>query len=169
LRGDKKGVLGHFALAVVADETREPLGILGVQTFVNGRTDSALTRSQQVQLTRKTPRDKKRSSRWEALAIEVSESLPSGVEAIHLKDREGADYSIFSALCERSLRFVIRGHAARITAENMRTNEVLARQPAQIFRSVPVSTRSKKQAKKKQHPARAERVAELSVRACSDD
>ena len=165
LQGDEKGFLGHFALALVADETREPLGILGVQTFSNGRLDRTLTRSQQVQITRRTSRDDKRSSRWEGLAIEVSESLPDGIEALHLMDREGADYSVFSALRKRGLRFVIRGSARRITAENERTNEVLGRMPAQIFRSVPISTRSKQQAKKKHNPARAERVAELSVRA----
>jgi hypothetical protein len=113
------------------------------------------------------PREEKKSSRWERLAIDVSDDLPRGVEAIHLMDQEADDYGVFSAMLEASLRFVSRGDPRRITAEKMRTNEVLARKPAQIFRNVPISARSKKQAKKKQHPARPERVTELSVRAAT--
>lgn len=165
LQGDEKGFLAHFALAVVSDETREPLGILGVRPFVNTLKHRGLTASQRTKNILLAPRSEKRSSRWEMLALDVSRSLPDGVEAIHLMDQEADDYGVFAALCEASLRFVIRSKPRRITADKMRTNEVLARKPAQIFRSVPISARSKKQAKRKHHPARAARIAELSVRA----
>jgi len=167
LKGNEKGFFGHFALAVTADETREALGVLGVRPFINTHKRRGLTASQQTMKTRVMSREEKKSSRWESLAIDVSNDLPKGVEAIHLMDQEADDYGAFSAMLEASLRFVIRGDPRRITAEKMRTNEVLARKPAQIFRNVPISARSKKQAKKKQHPARAERVAELSVRAAT--
>lgn len=162
----RKGFLAHFALAVVADETREPLGILGVRPYVNTLAHRGETKSQQAARHRKTPRVEKKSSRWEKLALDVSASLPAGVDAIHLMDQEADDFSVFCALRAEKLRFIIRVEARRLTADNVRTDAVLAAKPAQLFRHVPVSTRSTKQATK-QHPTRAERIAELSVRSAT--
>jgi hypothetical protein len=80
-------------------------------------------------------------------------------------DQEADDYGVISAMLDASLHFVIRGKTNRNTAENVPADDVLARKPAQIFRSVPISSRSKKQATKRQHPERAHRTVELSVRA----
>ena len=161
LQNKQKGFLAHFALAVVADEAREPLGIVGVRPFINTHEHRDLTPSLRNKRTRETPRDQKLSSRWEKLALDVSAALPEGVEAIHLMDQEADDYGVFCALREKDVRFVIRANPRRITTAN---TEVLTVSSAQIERSVSISERSGKQAKK-QHPKRAERVAALSIRA----
>jgi hypothetical protein len=164
-RSEKGSFFAHFALATVADDTREPLGILGVRPFVNtDYLDRGLTSAQQQMRNRATPREEKKSSRWEKLALDAENELPKGVDAIHLMDQEADDYNVFSALQHAGLRFVIRVEACRLTAENIQTSKVLADQPAQVLRKVYVSPRGKKKAKK-QHPARSERVAQLSVRA----
>jgi hypothetical protein len=164
LQGNDKGFLAHFALAVVANETREPLGVLAVRPFINTHEQRDLTKSQKVRLNRATPRAQKKSSRWEKLAIDVSASLPEGVEALHLMDQEADDYGVFSALRVANVRFVIRAETSRRTADDLRVDAALAEKPTRIFRTVPASARSAKQATK-QHPQRAERLATLSVRA----
>lgn len=164
LQGNKKGFLAHFALALVADESRTPLGVMGVRPFVYQYDQAHLTRAQKVQRTLKTPRSEKKSSRWERLALEVSATLPDGVEALHIMDQEGDDYSVFSALAEKGLRFVIRAETGRRDADKVPLDTVLAQEPSRIFRPVPISVRTQKQAKGKR-PARAERLAELHVRA----
>src|SRR6266545_2252616 len=64
LKGNKKGFLAHVALALVADEKRTPLGVMGVHPFVYQYDKAHLTRTQKVQRTFTTPRDEKKSSRW---------------------------------------------------------------------------------------------------------
>jgi DDE family transposase len=123
-----------------------------------------LTKSEQTRRNLATPREEKNSSRWEKLALDVSRDLPEGVEAIHLMDQEADDYNVFSALRNAGARFVIRVASHRLTADNVRTSEVLAAKTAQFFRKVQVSPRSRKKAKR-QHPERVERTAELCVRA----
>jgi Transposase DNA-binding/Transposase DDE domain len=155
----------HFALATVADDSREPLGVVGVRPFVNAEPlDGGLTTAQRSARKRATPRHEKKSSRWEKLAIDVDNELPAGVEAIHLMDQEADDYNVFCALRQAGLRFVIRVDARRLTAENIQTDEFLADKPAQLLREVQVSVRKKKRATR-QHPIRSERMARLSVRA----
>ena len=159
-----KGFSGHFALAVTADESREPLGVLGLFPFFQKQDTKGLTTNQKQVKQRLTPRAEKKSSRWETQAIESAAHLPTGTHGIHLMDQEADDYSVFSALCAASLSFVIRAHAGRITAEKLKASEVLGAAPASVFRSVEISSRSKAQASKP-HPQRGTRVAELSVRA----
>lgn len=158
-----RGFLAHFALAVSADEKRSPLGILGVRPFIKEHRQRGLTNSQKNLLKLHTPRDEKKSSRWEKLALDVVHDLPMGVEAIHLMDQEADDFAIFSALSSAKTRFVIRVEANRKTDEGLRLDAVLAQQPPQPFRQITVARRTKKAATKA-HPERAERVAELQVR-----
>ena len=162
--GDRKGFLAHFALALSADELRLPLGVLGVRHFTNTHKLQGMTESQKQTAFRHTPRNEKKSSRWEKLALEADAMLPAGAEAIHLMDQEADDYSVFSALLAKKCRFVIRVESVRMTAEKIPTGVLLAREPARFFRNVPIASRSRKQATR-QHPARTERLAELHVRA----
>jgi len=163
LKGNKKGFLAHVALALSADEQREPLGVMGVRPFVYQHDRAHLTNSQKVLRLLRAPRVKKKSSRWERLALDVSAMLPEGVDALHVMDQEGDDYSVFSALIEKGLRFVVRAETGRRNADKIPLDTVLAQEPGRIFRQVSISARSEKQAKGKR-PARAERVAELHVR-----
>jgi len=163
-QGGVKGFSGHFALAVAGDESREALGILGLHPFLLKNDMKGLTENEKRKKQYHAPRKDKKSSRWETQAIETSRYIPSGTCAIHVMDQEADDYSVFSALCAASLKFVIRGEPRRLTAEKVMVRELLAAQPATLFREVEISSRSKVQATK-QHPRRKTRIAQLSVRA----
>ena len=164
IQRETKGFSGHFALAVAGDESREPLGVLGLHPFLHKHELEGLTESEKTQKHRKTLRANKKSSRWEEQAIEAAGYLPSGTRGIHVMDQEADDYHVFSALCAASLSFVIRVEPHRLTAQKIKTSAVLAALPATIFREVDLSSRSKAQASP-QHPQRKTRVARLSVRA----
>jgi len=161
---EAKGFSAHFTLAVAADESREPLGVLGLFPFFQKQEIKGLTDSGKTKRYQDTPRKDKKSSRWETQALETNSYLPSHTRAIHLMDQEADDYSVFSALCVASLSFVIRVEPRRLTIEKVRTDKLLSALPATLFRDVPVTSRSKAQASKP-HPERKARTATLSVRA----
>jgi hypothetical protein len=166
LRGGACGFLAHVALAVSADETREPLGVLGVHPYIHqdAVAHHGLTRAQRVAASRAKARAEKESARWEQMALAVSRHLPPAVEALHVMDQEADDYDLLAALHEGRLRYVIRAWSKRPTAEaQLPVRDVLARQPATLFRSVPLTPRSARQARGRR-PERRERLATLHVR-----
>jgi hypothetical protein len=169
IRGGAKGFLGHVALAVAADETREPLGVLGVHPYIHqdAVAHRGLTPRQRRAATCAKPRAARESARWEQMAHRVSATVPDGVTAVHVMDQEADDYDVLSALHAAGLHYVIRVDPTRRTAEAMRPmKEVLARQPGTLFRTVPVTPRSPKTASRTRgrYPARTERHATLQVR-----
>lgn len=169
LRGGAKGFLGHVALAIAADETREPLGVLGVQPYIHqdAVAHQGMTPSQRVEATRAKPRAARESARWEQMALQVSAALPTGVEALHVMDQEADDYDVLAALHDAQLRYVIRADPQRQTTEDKRVvKDVLATQPATVFRTVPLTPRSTQKAVRTRgrHPARVEREATLQMR-----
>jgi hypothetical protein len=169
IRGGAKGFLGHVALAISADDTREPVGVLGVHPYIHydAVAHHGMTPSQRVEASRAKPRTAKESARWEQLAVEVSAMLPDGVAAIHVMDQEADDYDVLAALHDAQLRYVIRADPQRQTTEAKRSvTEVLARQPATVFRTVRLTPRSARKAERTRgrHPARDERNAALHIR-----
>jgi hypothetical protein len=126
-----------------------------------------MTLSQRVDATRAKPRAAKESARWEQMALQVSTALPEGVDAIHVMDQEADDYDVLAALQHARLRYVIRADPQRQTTEAKQTvNEVLARSPATVFRTVRLTPRSERKAERTRgrHPARDERDATLHLR-----
>ena len=162
-QGDVKGFSGHFALAVAGDESREVVGVLGLHPFLLKNDMKGLTPKEKDKKFRNTPRKERKSSRWEKQAIETNCYVPIGTHAIHVMDQEADDYSVFSALSVASVSFVIRVDPGRRTAEKIKTSDLLATQPATLFREVQISSRSKAQATKP-HPQRKTRIARLSIR-----
>jgi hypothetical protein len=68
-RGGAKGFLGHVALALAADETREPFGVLGIRAFIHqdALAHRGMTPSQRVHATRAKPpppKNPRAGSRW---------------------------------------------------------------------------------------------------------
>jgi hypothetical protein len=78
-RGGAKGFLTHLALALAADDTREPLGVLDVHPYIHrdAVAHRGMTPSQRVLATRAKPRAAKESARWEQMAVRVSTNLPA--------------------------------------------------------------------------------------------
>ena len=169
IRGGVKGFLGHLALAVTADDTREPLGVLGVHPYIHAdaHIHRGLTQTQRMQATHAKPRAAKESARWERLAQQVSADLPTGVEAVHVMDQEADDYDLLAALQAAQLRYVVRmSPRRRTTAARRSVADVLGTQPAQLFRTVALTPRTPRASaqSKGRHPVRTEREATLQVR-----
>jgi len=169
LRGGARGFLAHVALAVAADETREPLGVLGVYPYIHqdAVAHTGMTPGERVKASRAKPRAEKESARWEQMALTVSADLPLDVEALHVMDQEADDYDVLAALDAAGLRYVIRACPKRQTTDaKLPVKEVLARQAGTVFRTVPLTPRSaQKEAKTRgRHPERIERLATLHVR-----
>ena len=168
IRGGAKGFLGHVALAIAADDTRDPLGVVGVQPYIH--TDAGahqgMTPGQRVEATRAKPRAAKESARWEHLALQVSATLPDGVQALHVMDQEADDYDVLATLHAAHLRYVIRADPQRQTTAGVCVKDVIAPQPATVFRTVRLTPRRTQKAVKTRgrHPARDERNATLQIR-----
>jgi hypothetical protein len=169
IRNGAQGFLGHVALAVAADETREPLGVLGVHPYIHqdAVAHRGMTPQQRRAATCAKPRAARESARWERMAQRVSATLPDGVTAVHVMDQEADDYDVLSALHTAGLHYVIRADPRRQTTEaHLGMKAVLARQPGTVFRTVPLTPRSAKTASRTRgrYPARTERQATLHVR-----
>ena len=167
LSKETRGFFAHCSLAVGATELREPLGVLGLRTYVNDdegmRARRKLTRSQKDQHWKKTPREEKARHRWESAALEAAAKLPPECRAIHVMDQEADDFHVFYALLESNRSFVIRGAATRLTEDKTPLQKVLDAQPFEAFRRVRVSRRPKATKKMRNEP-RDEREASLSIR-----
>jgi hypothetical protein len=161
------GFYAHVALAVGGDEMREPLGVLGVRTYVQQKDPPSrgLTKSEKTARSRATPRKEKISSRWEELAIEVSKSAPADVHIVHVMDQEADDYALLATMTEEQLNFVTRASSERkLKFGGATVGQALAVNAAEIFREVEVNPRSEKAALANRKPARAGRIAKLSIR-----
>lgn len=160
----QQGFFGHFALAVRADGSRQPLGIVGLKTFVRTEQLPGPTTGRPC-----VHRENKEAARWFALASEVH-SLKGN--AIHVMDREADSYENHRQLVAAGIRFVIRGRIgwARIGERNgirQTLPELAAQTPIRLTRDVVVSRRVHNSIAvlNKQHGARAERKSKLAVRA----
>jgi hypothetical protein len=166
LLGNKMGFIGHVSLAIAGDESREPLGVLGVSTFVrkDALAHRGMTAYERFKASRAKPRSERESSRWERQAIESASHIPAGTRAIHVMDQEADDYLVFGELMAAGVDFVIRASPNRVTTDGLRAGELLASKRSQIFRTVTLSARPKKQTRHGARLARAEREATLELR-----
>jgi hypothetical protein len=168
IRRKTMGFLGHIALAVTAEETREPLGVLAVHPYIHAEAVAhrGITQTARMQATHAKPRAAKESARWERTALAVSAALPAGVTAIHVMDQEADDYDVLAALQDAQQRYVVRIAPHRATTTTQRVSTVLSTQPATLLRTVPLTPRRPHEAArtKGRHPVRAERDATLHVR-----
>lgn len=161
--GEKKGFFAHVALAVAADDSRQPLGVAGLHTFVRQGEPTAKARH-----ARKAG-EPNEQLKWTALAVRVEGALPG---AIHVMDREADSYEIADCLHRKHMRFVIRVCRDRRQLDaDGETKLFAAADKAPVFarRTVPLSRRRGRTFKpdRKIHPPRAERTAELQIRASS--
>jgi len=132
LRGHDQGFLLHPALAIAADGSRRPLGLLAVQTWKR----DTLGRAHHADGSRKTGADyhyeggSSESARWWK-GIDAAEDYLGGVEAIHVMDREGDAYHLVRDALDNDVRFVIRMARDRVLLDEDderlgKTSEVLA-------------------------------------------
>jgi hypothetical protein len=158
LQGGGSGFLAHIGLAVAADGSRLPLGILGIETIV--RPDTPKGRRG----TKKSRRAGDSESRkWIRVATAAEEAVGGRAQVIHLMDREADIYDLLASLVERGSRFVIRVGQNRNGEDKDgpgKMFELLEGGREVVTRNVPLSRRLRAT---KQHPKRTERRADLTL------
>jgi hypothetical protein len=169
LRGHDQGFLAHVALAVAADGSRRPLGILGAHTWK--RTE--LGRARRADGSRRTggnyhKQPDKESARWFKL-IDQTEDRLGGVEAIHVGDRETDVFHLMRDALDHEVRFVFRMAHDRLLLDEDddrlgRTSEVLASCEDVFELEVALSRRAAKPTPRSTESARDARIAKLAVR-----
>lgn len=164
--GKKRGFYAHCALAISGDESRAPLGVLGMTIFV--RKDEELSKSRKIKqaASRKRRREDKECHRWPELVTRVNAEIDGRTTCIHLMDREADDYALFAELVTTGSRFVIRGRPNRRLRKGYpeHVQHELEKEPAVLVRTVPLGSRSKPNPNYKR---RAERQATLHIRGAS--
>jgi hypothetical protein len=156
-----QGFFGHFSLAVAANGTREPLGLLAIQTIF--RLDKPKPKSQ-----RKGSDSRGESARWPK-GIESAELILDGrTRAIHIMDREADSYPILSCLHDARRSYVIRAFQNRVLVgdDEQHLKDAAKAAKRSFEREVPLTRRPQiPGAPGKRHPARKGRFARLSFAA----
>lgn len=151
-RGGNQQFLAHCSLALRADGSRQPLGVVAMSCHLPIKTA-----------------DGNLQERW---GRQVSDVHALGIQprnVVHLMDREADDYDLLDDLLRVSARFVIRVKYNRIL-ESGHLRDPLENAIMQAEREVLLSRRSTRGTGSKQrkaHPPREARLAQLEIAACS--
>ena len=155
-----QGFFLHASLAVTP--ARVPIGVLGAETWVRrGPVKGRRNR-------RDTRRDPNRESlRWWRAVEACEERLGTSSRAVHVMDREGDNFDLFSMLQTNSCGFVIRlAHDRNLVGETDKLKHVVARAECLFEREVSVASRRPLMPFDHHiHPRRDARVASLAVSA----
>lgn len=156
--GGARGFLLHASLAVTP--TRTPLGVLRAEPWAR----TAPTRSDRNQ--RHVRADPQRESlRWGRAVRACEDLLGTSTRAIHVMDREGDNYDLFSELEAARARYVIRlANNRKLVGEREKLKQVVGRADCLFRREVRVSTRGAGRPHDR-HAARHAREATLAVSA----
>lgn len=160
IKPSAQGFFGHFSLALSADGKRRPLGLLSLETIFRLKDpigQKNWTPSQSLG----------ESARWLRGVEDVESRLSGRVEAIHVMDREGDQYTLLAALTDENRPFVIRSFQdRRLVDDEARLRERASKAKVRLRREVPLSPRRHINGPKGQrHPARRQRIAKLSFAA----
>ena len=127
------GFFLHASLAVTLD--RKPLGVLGAENIVRNGPKRNKSSKRGV---RKDPR--RESLRWGRAAERCEETLGVPGHAIHVMDREGDNYDLFSQLLGSNIRFIIRAaHNRCLAGENEKLKSVCLKGRVRFKRTVQIS------------------------------
>lgn len=146
LTGESQHLWTHATLAVKADGSRCPFGLLALSTEAEFRHE-----------------------RWLEHVDQANQRVGKSDRLVHLMDREADDYAFFSRLVANGSRFVIRlKHDRRVESSHddvATISEELSHAALVVERDVMLNARgtNKGSKAKKTHPARSARAAQLSV------
>lgn len=158
-----QGFFGHFSLATSADGTRNPLGLLGLETVF--RLEKSIGHKAWTPSKRRGESD-----RWLRSVVAVDALLEGKAKAIHVMDREADSYALLAGLCEANSSFVIRSFQDRVLLGQQEAGLRNAARAAKVTlrREVPLSPRPHIPGPKgERHPARRYRIAKLSFAAAA--
>jgi hypothetical protein len=161
----------HVSLVVGLDAL--PLGVLAAECWGRTSPPRGNRKLSGGELSKLAVRE---SDRWWRQVETTAERIGDRAQAVHLMDREGDSYRIFSKLIEGDHRFVIRMARDRVVfaedpqtgaEEELRLSEALHALPTRVTREVPLSRRRASPAPRgaKTHPTRTSRTATLALSA----
>ena len=172
--GDR-GFLMHCSLAVTADGTRRPLGVVASNTWT--RKDKPRNKKPNGEKLAGSDYAKlkdKESDRWGDQLCEVVERVGARAELIHIMDREADAYALLSNLVGSGHRFVIRMSKDRVARDAAAEDEawedlrsLVDRAKFVVEREVHLSRRATSSIPSvaKTFPPRDRRVARLAISA----
>jgi len=146
IHASEQGFLGHFSLAVSADGSRRPLGVLAMSTWTRDRQPKRRKKAKKLSGWAHSKRANKESARWQDQIDEVAERSASS-PIIHIADREADAYPLLLHLTTHGHRFVIRmarERRARVDelAELETVRSIVARAQDVIVTEVPAQKRN---------------------------
>jgi hypothetical protein len=161
LPGGRHGFVVQAALAVAADGTRAPLGVVRLHPWVRrpprpDKTDKARFRAAD-----------KESLEWRHSVADVRTAL-AGVSVVHVMDRAADSYELLAEWVAQADRFVVRLTHDRALATADRLSAALAAMPTVCQREVPVARRTDRHrplSDRTRHPARDHRLATWRIAA----
>lgn len=175
LKQKSQGFTGHFSLAVAADGSRAPLGVLAAELWV--RTQRGVSSRRRAGAEKISHRDvyllPNEQDRW-LRGIAASESVIGDTQCqlIHVMDSEADDYEIMSSLALERRRWVIRLCQNRVlaqpdTTEQRHVKEFVANCKVVCTRDVHLSRRGggTRYPKRRRQRPRPERAATLEISA----
>lgn len=155
--GKQQGFLLHLALAIVPGEARLALGACGMLRVC--RTEIKKTRSKSwYEMTNDPTRE---SLRWGKLIDQV-EARVSGVECIHLMDREGDIYDLLWQMIGKKARFVVRSCHDRALADGGRLSGILDGLEPRVHREIELNERLDN-GRRNKHPFRGGRSVRVAI------
>jgi hypothetical protein len=154
------GFSAHIALALGADESRSPLGVLNLLTHVRRNAPRKNKHSERI------PVKERESYRWRESVDAVEDHLRDHAAVVHLLDSEADAYLLLDHMLSRGARFVVRAtHNRKVLSEGATReplDEVLGRLEGVFEREVPVSVRTSRGQGRRRNLNRDARVARLS-------
>jgi hypothetical protein len=155
----RSGFFLHVGLAVTS--AREPLGVLAAETWARSGRPKGRTNKRD---TRKDPN--RESLPWTRGVLAAEAALDNVRGAVHVMDREGDNYDLFSQLQANAIRHVVRlAHNRNLVGTDEKLKDVALRGRCVFRREVPVARRPKGWAidRKRINPERDARTASLAV------
>ena len=162
IHGSATGFFLHASLAVSADRT--PLGLLASETLVRSGP-ARCTRSRSKRVLRHNPA--RESLRWWRGVERSCKSLGFPERAIHVMDREGDNYDLYSHLQAGGIRHVVRlAHNRNLVGREEGLKKVASRAKGVFRRKVHIGPRARPLPyDQRRHPEREARHVSLSVSA----
>ncbi len=166
---NQQGFFGHFALAVTADDTRCPFGVIALATTFRERPSGTGPSKKQTRNGKRTANvATSESRRWATTATAASDALRGCAIPIHIMDREADSFFTLGSLVAKNERFVVRVREPERPLDgddHARLGAAACDAAPLVCRSVSISVRRKSSlpALNKSHPPRAARTARLEI------
>ena len=161
----QRGFYAHVCLCVSAEGTREPMGLLAVDTWTRDEKKGKRTTKQ------RKAEPNLESGRWLEQSLNVEELVNESTELIHVEDREADIYESLEMRIAHNMHFIVRAASAKVVLTDKGTENILdyARTlPVVTKREIHLSARKAKHSTLRpnaQHPPRKERDSRIEIRA----